>query len=60
MGSLAVSTCSTSVFRTVCVSRTMSELGVNGVGDGKTCFVTVVVVVATTLFSMSSLPMSYN
>lgn len=58
MGSLAVSTCKTSVLRTVFVSRTTSELGVNGVGDGKTCFVTVVVVEVKTLLSNSSLPMS--
>ena len=62
IGSLAVSTCKTSVFLIVFVSRTTSELGVNGEGDGKRCFVTVVVVVCKILFSKSSfpLPMSYE
>lgn len=55
-GSLAVSTCKTSVLRTVFVSRTISEFGVNDDGDG-IYFVTVVVVVTT--FSRSSLPISY-
>lgn len=55
IGSLAVSTCRTSVFRMVFVSRTTSELGVNDDGDGK-YLVTVVVVVMT--FSRSSLPIS--
>lgn len=54
-GSLAVSTCKTSVFRIVFVSRIISELGVNDDGDGK-YLVTVVVVVMT--FSRSSLPIS--
>lgn len=57
IGSVAVSTCKTSVLRIVWVSRTMSEFGVNGDGDGIR-LVTVVVVVVIMLFSKSSLPMS--
>jgi hypothetical protein len=61
MGSLAVSTCKTSVFLIVLVSRTTSELGEKGTGDGvdgTNDLVTVVVVVVTMLFSKSSLPIS--
>jgi hypothetical protein len=62
MGSFAVSTCKTSVFRMVLVSRTTSELGEKLIGDGVEGInlVTVVVVVVTRLFSRSSLPMSYS
>lgn len=58
MGSLAVSTCKTSVFLVDFVSRTMSELGVSRVGDGKTCLVRVVVEELKMLLSNSSLPIS--
>lgn len=58
IGSVAVSTCKTSVLRIVWVSRIISEFGVNGDGDGIR-LVTVVVVVVIMLFSKSSLPMSY-
>lgn len=55
MGSLAVSTCKTSVLRIVFVSRTTSEFGVNS--DGETPF-TVWLEIDEMLFSKSSLPMS--
>lgn len=58
MGSLAVSTCKTSVFLVDFVSRTISELGVSREGDGKACLVRVVVVELIMLLSNSSLPMS--
>jgi hypothetical protein len=61
IGSFAVSTCRTSVFLMVFVSRTTSEFEY-GIGDedvGMKVLVTVVVVV-TTSFSKSSLPISYE
>lgn len=62
IGSFAVSTCRTSVFLMVFVSRTTSEFWEYGIGDeevGMKVLVTVVVVV-TISFSKSSLPISYG
>lgn len=63
IGSVAVSTCSTSVFLMVFVSRNTSEPGEYAMGDGDKgtrgyLVVVVATVVARALFSKSSLPMS--